>query len=69
MKVEFEFEVPDGMEVVPLEGVAVLRTLEGEGERIFYGVCGDPTDITALGLYTAALLEAKNDWLKEDDEE
>jgi hypothetical protein len=60
MKVEFEFDTYDG-EVTPIEGVAVLHCfVDGEEQTLaLYGNFGEPNSMTAIGLYTVALEDAK----------
>lgn len=59
MKIEFEFDTD--MDVVPAEGVAALFCfVPGEDEPlVLYGNMGDPNALTAVGLYSVALDDAK----------
>jgi hypothetical protein len=67
MRIEFEFDPPEGLDVSAVEGVAVARCYDEEGEELaLYGTFGDPSTLTAIGLYTVALRDANKEW---DDEE
>ncbi len=60
MKVEFEFEPPEGEEVAAVEGVAVINCYDEKGRQlVLYGNYGEPSGLAAIGLLTVGLRDAE----------
>lgn len=58
MQVTFDF--PTDQDLTPIEGVCVLSCFTPEGEHVLvHGVYGEPSTLTAAGMYTVALDQAK----------
>lgn len=66
MKLEFEFDTPEG--TLPIEGVAVLYCYTAGGETIVaHGTFSSPTALSAIGLFTLGLECAKGEMLLADE--
>lgn len=60
MRVEFEFEPPEGVDVSAVEGVAVANCYDENGEQlVLYGHFGEPSGLAAIGLFAVGLRDAE----------
>lgn len=68
MRVEFEFDPPDGADVSAVEGVAVANCYDADGNQlVLYGDFGEPSSLAAIGLFTVGLRSAEQIFDAQDE--